>query len=90
MPASTDPREILRHIQRVRRDDILRPAGDRLLNAFGRANDARSLERRMERGRVLLAFVAGALLGLVVALVLGDVPSRTAATVLQAQEAAKW
>lgn len=90
MPASTDPREILNHIKRVRRDDILRPAGDRLLNAFGRANDARSLERRMERGRVVIAFAAGVFVGLVLVLLLGDVPARTAATVLQAQEEAKW
>ena len=90
MPTSTDPRDILRHVQRVRRDDILRPAGERLLEAYGAANSLRRHDAQMVKGRIVFAFVAGVVLGLIVALVLGDTPARAAATVLQAQEAAKW
>ncbi|MBK8772918.1 MAG: hypothetical protein IPM06_21145 [Rhizobiales bacterium] len=81
---------IQRAIRIANRRAITGPAGDRILDAFGATNSQRAREARTAQHRMLIAFVAGALIGCALILIFGDVPARTAETVLQAQEMGKW
>lgn len=65
-------------------------AAQRVFDAYGAANDERSRLQRRDAHRTIIAIVTGVLIGLGLILIAGDVFARTAATVLQAEEAREW
>lgn len=65
-------------------------AAQRVLDAYGVANGERSRLERRAAHRTIVAVVTGVLIGLGLILIFGDVSARTAATVLQAEEAREW
>lgn len=64
--------------------------GDRILDAYGRANERRSIDATRPAGRVALAFAVGAGLAALLILAVGDVAARTADVVLQVEEGRQW